>query len=520
MYEMKNPLANIKGNKLLYLITATSSSGFLLFGYDNGVFSGINVLPWFLTTFSKNTNIFSTINAIFLVGAALGALVTFIMGDRLGRRWTIFMGCVIGVIGAIVQGTPTEVVQLIIGRVVSGVAVGVLTSTVGVWQAETTPAAVRGRYMSMQLFFGGFGNLLSTWISYGFHNTEGRLPFMFPLLFQMVFPVVTGSLILFLPESPRWLIKKGRVEEAVAIMKRLQGFGPADEAPDSTISEEVRTIMEVDRLEKESKGIFGGMFRNGPTRNFKRILLGCAVTSFHQLNGINSISYYVPTLATNFIGAPRSEALWINGLNSIWVITFSIIPVLFLDRFGRRVFLWFPTCIQALAFVIVAILLSQAPPVSTHGGADSYGIAILSFIFLFSAVNDASWFGTSWVYPAELMPLHLREKGMGLAVILYWLFDFMMVEITPIALTNIGYKFYVILAVFNVVIAALIYFFFPETANKTLEEIDLQFAGEWQVSTDAKVVGVEPKNSVPAGEGSGQNGNDGAAPSEMSEERA
>jgi hypothetical protein len=276
--------------------------------------------------------------------------------------------------------------------------------------------------------------------------------------------------------------------------------------------------VEVDRLEKESKGIFGGIFRNGPTQNFKRILLGCAVTSFHQLNGINSISYYVPTLATNFIGAPRAEALWISGLNSVWVITFSIIPVLFLDRFGRRVFLWFPTCIQALAFAIVAILLHQAPSAPTPGGANSYGIAILSFIFLFSAVNDASWFGTSWVYPAELMPLHLREKGMGLAVILYWLFDFMMVEITPIALKNIGYKFYVILAVFNVVIAALIYFFFPETANKTLEEIDLDFARGWQESTVTKQVEVNPTESVPADKGSERDGNDHITSLEMSEQ--
>src|ERR1700759_4504925 len=102
---MKNPLGHVTGRPLLYLITAPSSSGFLLFGYDNGVFSGINVLPWFLQTFSTSIDIFSTINAIFLVGAALGAFIAFLVGDRLGRRWTIFLGCVVGGAGSIIQGT-------------------------------------------------------------------------------------------------------------------------------------------------------------------------------------------------------------------------------------------------------------------------------------------------------------------------------------------------------------------------------------------------------------------------------
>lgn len=488
---MKGPFDNVTGKPLLYLITATSSSGFLLFGYDNGVFSGIDVLPWFLTTFSTSTSIFSTINAIFLVGAALGALVAFVVGNRLGRRYTIFTGCVVGGVGAVVQGTPTKVAQLLLGRIISGVGVGILTSTVGLWQAETTPSKVRGRFMAMQLFFGGFGNLLSTWINYGFRHYEGRLPFMFPLLFQLIFVVVTGSLILFLPESPRWLVKKGRHEEALAVMARLNGAGAT--LTDEELQQELRAIIEVDEMEQETGGRLGGFFTNGPTQNFKRIVLGATVMIFHQLNGVNSISYYVPTLATTFIGAPRAEALWISGLSSVVVVVFSSIPVMLLDRFGRRVFLWLPTYLQAVSFIIVAALLARA------GESSSYGIAILSFIFVFFAINNASWFGTTWVYPAELMPLHLREKGMGLAVIFYWLFDFMMVEITPIALERIGYRFYIILAVFNIIIATVIYFVFPETAGKSLEQIDFDFAQGRREGKDCEMQSVAPHADVPKG---------------------
>lgn len=481
---MHNPLGHITGKPLLYLITATGSSGFLLFGYDNGVFSGINVLPWFLTTFSTSTNIFSTINAIFLVGAAFGALLAFLVGDYLGRRRTIFLGCIIGGVGSIIQATPTKVVQLIIGRIISGAGVGLLTSTVGLWQAETTPSAIRGRFMAMQLFFGSFGNLLSTWINYAFNGTEGRLPFIFPLLFQLVFIIITGSLILLLPESPRWLVKKGRIDEAKSVISRLHGNQVnTDPLPESdSVMQELHAIMEVDRQEQETSNFWGELFTTKPSGNRKRLILGATVMVFHQLNGVNSVSYYVPTLATDFIHAPRSEALWISGLSSVCVVVFSTIPVLFLDRFGRRVFLWFPTYLQGLMFLIVAVLFAKAPSLASTAGNQNqaYGIGILSLIFVFFAINNASWFGTTWVYPAELMPLSLREKGMGFAVIFYWLFDFMMVEITPIALQNISYRFYIILAVFNVIIATVIYFVFPETANKSLEQIELDYTPDWQ----------------------------------------
>lgn len=113
------------------------------------------------------------------------------------------------------------------------------------------------------------------------------------------------------------------------------------------------------------------------------------------------------------------------------------------------------------------------------GDQRAHGIATLSFIYIYYAINVGSWFGITWLYPAELMPLHIREKGMGIAVIFYWLFQFMMVEVTPIALTDISYKFYIILACFNVAIAVIIYFVYPETKGKTLEEIDFYFASKY-----------------------------------------
>jgi hypothetical protein len=187
------------------------------------------------------------------------------------------------------------------------------------------------------------------------------------------------------------------------------------------------------------------------------------------------VTYYVPTLVTKFIGASHGVSLWVGGLTSVCCVLFSAIPVLSIDKLGRRIFLWLGAAGQAVCFVIVAALFG------TEGSGEhkAHGIATLSFIFIFYAINCSTWFGVTWLYPAELMPLHIREKGMGIAVVFYWLFQFMMVEITPIALKNIGYRFYIILACLNALIAVTVFCWFPETKGRSLEEIDLYFASRY-----------------------------------------
>jgi MFS family permease len=174
-----------------------------------------------------------------------------------------------------------------------------------------------------------------------------------------------------------------------------------------------------------------------------------------------------------FIGASHDDSLWIAGLTSVVCVVFSIIPVLFVDKVGRRIFMWLGAALQSACFIVVAALFGTVKP-NSHN--KTHGIVTLTFIFIFYVINCSTWFGITWVYPGEIMPLRVRERGMGLAVIFYWLFQYMFVLITPIALTNIGYKFYIILAVFNAVIAVIVFVYFPETKGKSLEELDYFFA--------------------------------------------
>ena len=204
-----NPLAEVNETKLRILITIASTIGFLLFGYDNGIFSGIIVNPWFLETFDNpDPKLLGTVSAMYNIGGFVGSVTAFFTTSLLGRRYMILTGIAITTIGANPFSTATNISSLVAGRIICGIGVGVMRSTVGLCQAETSPSGTRGRYVVMQLLFGAAtGLFLAQWINYGFYASTGREAFAFPVAFQLVFLFIAGVLILGLPESPRWLAK-------------------------------------------------------------------------------------------------------------------------------------------------------------------------------------------------------------------------------------------------------------------------------------------------------------------------
>ena len=476
---VSNPLQNIKGRPLIFLITIASTCGFLLFGYDNGVFSGLIVSSWFLKTYhNPSSGLLGTISALYNIGGTIGSVVAFFFGNRLGRRRTILSGIAVGTIGAVVQCAATDIAQLVSGRIICGIGVGIMTSTVGLWLGETARAERRGRLLSFQLLGGAASGLfLAQWINYGFNAVTSRKAFTFPVAFQLIFLAMSGSLILMLPESPRWLVKKDRRDEAMAILIRLQGNEGAEQR--------LTQIIEADALERRIKGNqYLQLIKNGPTQNLRRLGLACGIMIMHQLAGINSVTYYLPTLLIKFIGLSHKTALWVAGLSSVTSMICATVPVLTIDRLGRRPFLWGGAIWQGVVFCVLAGLLSNAAK-----GGHSYQVGAVVMIFLFYGGNAMTWLGPSWAYPAEILPLQIREKGLALGNICYWLFQFMIVEITPIAITNIGYRFYIILAVFNFCIAAIVFFLFPETSGLSFEEIDFYFVRKY--STMAEVQEIE-----------------------------
>ena len=471
---MWNPLQDTHGKALQVYLTIACSSGFLLFGYDQGVFSGVIVSPYFLETFNNpSASLLGIISAIFDVGGAVGALLCILIGAQLGRKKIIMMGCVISVAGALLQGLAKTTAQLLVGRIVGGIGIGQLTSTIGIWQAETSQAHNRGMLMSIELSMCALGLFLSQWINYGFGSDTTGTAFIFPLLFQIVFLGGTMMLVPLLPESPRWLVSRGRIDDARLSLLRIAPKGTSID--DEAISKSLTEMEQIALLEDVS-GLewIKSLFIPGPTQNGKRVLMSCLTNSFQQLSGVNSITYYVPTLLITFIGVSRSDSLWIGGLTSVISLVFSFVPVIFIDRVGRLPFLIGGAIVHAMCFYVVAGLFANLPPTGSSN-SKAFGIGIVSMIYLFFASFSATWLGPSWMYAAEILPLKGRSHGMGLSTIFYWMFNFLIVMITPSALQNISWKYYIILGIFNTMFVPCLWFF-VETKGKTLEDLDLYFA--------------------------------------------
>lgn len=214
------------------------------------------------------------------------------------------------------------------------------------------------------------------------------------------------------------------------------------------------------------------LFTMGPERNFHRVVLAYFSQVFQQISGINLITYYAATIFEKYIGLDGQTSRILAAANGTEYFLSSFIAVWTIERFGRRDLMLWGSVGMVASMVILAIMdyLSE-----THVGGSRPGIVSAVFLFVFNTFFAIGWLAIPWLYPAEIVPLKIRAPANGLSTSANWIFNFMVVMITPVAFNSIGYKTYIIFAVINAAIMPVIYFFYPETAYRGLEEIDTIF---------------------------------------------
>lgn len=317
--------------------------------------------------------------------------------------------------------------------------------------------------------------MIAYWVDFGFYFLEGTVRWRFPIAFQSFFTLIVMAGLLWLPESPRWLASKGRMAEATDITARLLDKSEDDDE----VQAEMRAITEAIAMENA-----GGKFRmkelitNGPSQNLRRTLIGIAAQFGQQICGINLITYYATFLFENSLGFSPEMSRLLAAANGTEYFLASLVALPLIERTGRR-----PLMLLG-AFGMMASMAVLAGTVSTGGvkanGApvleSKYGVTATVFLFVFNTFFALGWLGMTWLYPAEVTGLRIRIQANALSTCSNWISNFLIVMITPPAFANLGYKTYVMFAVFNAAILPVVYFCFPEPKGRSLEELDVIFA--------------------------------------------
>lgn len=374
------------------------------------------------------------------------------------------MGLVFLAIGEIIQAASFSWAQFLVGRAIAGWGNGFNTATVPAWQAECTKAHRRGTLLMVTAgTFIAAGLCLSYWMGFAFAWLDpSSAAWRIPIAIQLIFLFVAALMLLLMPESPRWLILTGREDEAYRVLSALNDL-PRD-------SHDVRQefLQIKDAVIEMSKGSFGSAFSMGDYRHIHRTSLAVVLQVFQQMTGINLVTQFLALMFVQLYGYSG----WVGRLLAATVGTeyllASAIPVIGIDRFwGRRSLMMFGASGMCVSMVILTAMLWLS---NTAGN-----IVSTVFIFAYCTFFAIGWQGMAWLYQVEIVPLRIRGPANALSTAANWLVNYAVVQIAPVAFHNIGYRTYIIFAAFNFAIVPVIYFLYPETGFRSLEEVDVIF---------------------------------------------
>lgn len=455
---------------LIYIIAMIAATGGLLFGFDTGVISG--AIPFFQKDFGIDNNMIELITSAGLLGAILGALFCGRLTDRLGRKKVILASAVIFAVGAIWSGVAVDAWNLVLARLFLGIAIGVSSFAVPLYIAEISPAKVRGMLVSMFQLMVTIGVLVS-YLSDLYFADEGDMSCWRPMFYVGVIPaciLLVG--MIFMPETPRWLMSKGRHSESIRILKRIEG---EEQAKDSfqQMQEEIK------RSETEKSG-----WKELLQPWLRTPLIICiGIMFFQQFVGINTVIYYSPKifLMAGFDGTVA--AIWASVGVGVVNVIFTVVSVYFVDRLGRRKLYFI-----GLSGIVVSLLILGLCFVFVNQLGDSVKWVAILLIFCYVAFFAISIGPLGWLIISEIFPLKLRGLGASLGSLSVWLFNsivsFTFFKIVK-ALTipgkeiimdgeNLGnpagaFGFYGGVAFFALIWG---YFYVPETKGVSLEQIE------------------------------------------------
>lgn len=447
------------GSKYVIFVVLIAAIGGSLFGYDQGVISG--AISFFSVHFKLSQAQVGFVSAVLALGAMAGCLIAGWMSDHVGRKPVMVVAGLLFTLSSLTMAVSPTVTVLITGRILSGIAIGMASTIVPLYISEVAPARIRGTLVSANQLAFAIGMTVVYIVNAtianlnppDWNNAWGwRFMFGSGMVPAIIFFVLTP----IIPESPRYLIEKGRTDTAMKVLTRMNGAKSAKDEID-LISKTVQT---------EQKGLFSELFK--PGIRFA-LLIALLAAAFQQLTGTIAVGYYAPIIFQKTgIGANASliETIGIGVVKIIFVAIFMV----YIDKLGRKKLLTWGAVAMAGALLALALFFSIGKFNTLMN------ILIVIGILAHTAFYELSWGGGAWVIMSEVFPTRIRGRAQSLCSLTMFLASFFVGQGFPIMLNGIGATWtFIIFAIFCLVMAWFARNVLPETNGKTLEEIQAEF---------------------------------------------
>ncbi|CAG8017445.1 unnamed protein product [Penicillium salamii] len=543
----------IKGlirSPFIFSLALFSSIGGFLYGYDQGVISGILVMNSFVSShihyfvsityhgheqgkqfpkLADDATLQGWMVSILTLGAMFGAFANGPIADRFSRRWSILYANVIFLIGSAIQAGAQDLPMIFISRFITGVSIGMLSMVVPLYLSEVAPPELRGSLVALQQLAITCGIMCAFWLDYGTQYIGGtgdgqsQAAWRFPLAFQCFPSLLLAIGTFFLPYSPRWLVQADREEEAQNVLCRLRRVPESD----PRIRLELLEIKAASMFEQETRAAkypdVNGKIQVA-LREYKdlfvlphlnrRLLIACMLQFLQQFTGtfpqlgsskllirlgINAVIYYAPIMFRS-IGLSRdSTSLLATGVVGIINFVFTIPTIMFIDKWGRRKILLLGAAGMGISQLIVGTLYAIYQ--DRWEANLSAGWAAAVFIWIYIANFAYSIGCVNWVMPSEIFPPCVRSKGVSIAIGTNWLTNFIVALITPRMLESIKFGTFYFFLAFCVILFVWVYFLVPETKGVPIEEMDNLFGGNQGQEDLTRMVSVRARLGFAEDEG-------------------
>ncbi|SJX65845.1 probable quinate permease [Sporisorium reilianum f. sp. reilianum] len=467
-------------NWRMWVLSFIASFASIMIGYDSALIGGTLALPSFTKSFGKlNANTSGNLVSTYQAGAFFGAFLGHPLGHFFGRKKGLFITSVVFTIGAAIMtaaSPATHLTPIFVGRAIAGLAIGAASNLTPMYIAEIAPAPARGQAVGVYEIGWQIGGIVGFFINYGVIQTlpssvkQWRIPFAVQLVPGGM--LMIGSL--FLVESPRWLLSRGRVEEAREKLSYIRQL-PTDHLYF------VKEFNQMSFAIEENKQRAGGDSYFAPFKYLfsqkhlvLRLAFGSSLFAFQNGTGINAVNYYSPSVFSSLGIAGTNTGLLTTGCFGVLKSIGSVVFILFLvETVGRRRLLMISSSGGAFAMYYIAAYIAIAKPaLHKKSSIDGPGASALAFFYIWTCFYSFGWNPLPWVYGSEAFDNTSRPVAQIFMAASNWLYNFVISQATPHMFKSMSWGVYAFFASCMVLSVVWVYFLMPETKGIPTEEMD------------------------------------------------